>query len=84
MIAAGVNAKALSTCLGHSNISVTYDRYGHLTPGSSQRPRRSPMPTWSSPTPRRDWRREMADRVKGRAKDSTFFAKTLPITASEA
>jgi integrase len=33
-IAAGVNAKALSTYMGHSNISITYDRYGHLTPGN--------------------------------------------------
>jgi hypothetical protein len=34
MIAAGVNAKALSTFLGHANISITLDRYGHLMPGS--------------------------------------------------
>jgi integrase len=34
MIAADVNAKALSTYMGHSNISVTYDRYGHLMPGN--------------------------------------------------
>jgi integrase len=34
MIAAGVNAKALSTFMGHANISVTLDRYGHLMPGS--------------------------------------------------
>ena len=33
-IAAGVNAKALSTFLGHSSISITLDRYGHLMPGS--------------------------------------------------
>ena len=36
MIAAGVNAKALSTFMGHSNISITLDRYGHLMPGSEQ------------------------------------------------
>jgi integrase len=29
-----VNAKALSTFLGHSSISITLDRYGHLFPGS--------------------------------------------------
>ena len=29
-IAAGVNAKALTTYMGHSSIGVTYDRYGHL------------------------------------------------------
>ncbi len=34
MIAAGVNAKALSTYMGHANISITYDRYGHLMPGN--------------------------------------------------
>jgi integrase len=34
MIAAGVNAKALSTYMGHANISITLDRYGHLMPGN--------------------------------------------------
>ena len=34
MIAAGVNAKALSTYMGHSTISITLDRYGHLMPGN--------------------------------------------------
>ena len=34
MIAAGVNAKALSTYLGHSSVTITYDRYGHLMPGN--------------------------------------------------
>jgi integrase len=34
MIAAGVNAKALSTYLGHGNIGITLDRYGHLMPGN--------------------------------------------------
>ncbi len=34
MIAAGVNAKALSTYMGHANISITLDLYGHLLPGS--------------------------------------------------
>jgi integrase len=34
LIAAGVNAKALSTYLGHSSIQVTLDRYGHLMPGN--------------------------------------------------
>ena len=33
-IAAGVNAKALSTYMGHSSITITLDRYGHLMPGS--------------------------------------------------
>jgi len=34
MIAAGVNAKALSTYMGHSAVAVTFDRYGHLMPGN--------------------------------------------------
>ena len=34
MIAAGVNAKALSTYMGHSSIQITFDRYGHLMPGN--------------------------------------------------
>lgn len=34
MIAAGVNAKALSTYLGHATVSITLDRYGHLFPGN--------------------------------------------------
>ncbi len=34
MIAAGVNAKALSSYMGHSTISMTLDRYGHLMPGN--------------------------------------------------
>ena len=36
MIAASVNAKALSTYLGHSSIQITLDRYGHLMPGNEQ------------------------------------------------
>lgn len=34
MIAAGVNAKALSVCMGHSSVTITFDRYGHLMPGN--------------------------------------------------
>lgn len=34
MIAAGVNAKALSTYMGHSSVMITFDRYGHLMPGN--------------------------------------------------
>ena len=34
MIAAGVNAKALSEFMGHATIAITYDLYGHLLPGS--------------------------------------------------
>lgn len=33
-IAAGLNAKTLSTYLGHATIMITLDRYGHLMPGS--------------------------------------------------
>jgi integrase len=34
MIAASVNAKTLSTYMGHSSITITLDRYGHLFPGA--------------------------------------------------
>jgi integrase len=36
MIAAGVNAKALSTYMGHANIGITLDTYGHLMPGNEE------------------------------------------------
>jgi integrase len=36
MIAAGVNAKALSTYMGHKSITTTLDRYGHLMPGNEE------------------------------------------------
>jgi len=34
MIAAGINPKALSTYMGHTSITITLDRYGHLLPGN--------------------------------------------------
>jgi integrase len=34
MIAAGVNAKALTTYMGHGSVQITFDRYGHLMPGN--------------------------------------------------
>jgi integrase len=34
MIAAGVNVKALSTFMGHANIRITLDQYGHLLPAA--------------------------------------------------
>ena len=33
-IAAGINPKALSSYMGHSSITITLDRYGHLLPGN--------------------------------------------------
>jgi len=38
-IAAGLNPKTLSTYLGHSTITITFDRYGHLMPGSEDEAR---------------------------------------------
>ena len=32
--AAGVNAKSLSVYMGHSSITITLDRYGHLFEGN--------------------------------------------------
>ena len=35
MIASGMrNMKALSVYMGHSSVSITWDRYGHLLPGN--------------------------------------------------
>lgn len=34
MIAARVNARALSAHMGHSSVTITLDRYGHLMPGN--------------------------------------------------
>src|SRR4029450_2019723 len=34
MIAAGINAKALSTFMGHGSVTITLDCYGHPMPGS--------------------------------------------------
>jgi len=36
LIAAGVNAKALSSDMGHASVTITYDRYGHLMPGNEE------------------------------------------------
>ena len=34
LIAAGVNAKAITAYLGHASIQSTFDLYGHLMPGN--------------------------------------------------
>jgi hypothetical protein len=36
MIAAGVNAKAPSTFLSHGSVTIRFDSYGHLFPGSEK------------------------------------------------
>jgi integrase len=36
LIAAGVNAKAITAYLGHASIQTTFDLYGHLMPGSEE------------------------------------------------
>ena len=45
MIAAGVNAKALATYMGHASVTITYDRYGHLMPGNEDEAARCSTPT---------------------------------------
>jgi integrase len=45
MIAANVNAKVLSSYTGHSTITVTLDRYGHLLPGN-EREAAALLDTW--------------------------------------
>jgi integrase len=39
MIAAGENPKAIQTFMGHATIQMTFDRYGHLMPGSRDQAR---------------------------------------------
>jgi integrase len=34
LVGAGVNVKAISTYMGHANISITLDRYAHLFPNA--------------------------------------------------
>jgi integrase len=34
MIGAGANMKALAAYMGHSSVTITLDRYGHLLPGN--------------------------------------------------
>jgi len=46
MIAAGVNAKALSTYRGHAGIQITLDLYGHLMPGNESEAARRSCGTW--------------------------------------
>lgn len=36
MIAAGVNAKALSSYMGHASVTLTLDRSGHMFPGNEE------------------------------------------------
>src|SRR4051794_11990327 len=38
-IASGMNAKTVTTLLGHSSIAITFDRYGHLFPGAEHEAR---------------------------------------------
>ena len=50
MIAASINSKALSTYMGHSTITITLDRYGHLLPATKPTPPKSSKPG-STPPP---------------------------------
>ena len=36
LIAAGVNAKAITAYLGHASTQTTFDLYGHLMPGNEE------------------------------------------------
>lgn len=38
-IDAGLNAKTVSTLIGHASITFTFDKYGHLFPGSEEQAR---------------------------------------------
>ena len=56
MIAAGINSKALSTYMGHSSITITLDRYGHLLPGNETQAAHL-LDTWLNNASRASWRR---------------------------
>lgn len=62
MIAAGVNAKALTTYMGHASVRVTFDRYGHLMPGN-ERGGRAPGRLPREGDWRADWRAQPLDRM---------------------
>jgi len=70
MIAAGVNAKALSTYMGHSSITITLDRYGHLMPGN-EREAADMLTGYLSRATTRDAHRAPADRDHGSSFDTT-------------
>ncbi len=36
LIAAGVNARAITAYMGHASIQITFDLYGHLMPGNER------------------------------------------------
>ena len=48
MIAAGRNAKAIATFMGHSSVQISYDRYGHLMPGGEEEAGERLIPIWRS------------------------------------
>ena len=52
MIAAGINTKALSTYMGHSSITITLDRYGHLLPGNETQAAHLSKPGSTPPPPK--------------------------------
>jgi hypothetical protein len=54
-IAAGLNPKTLSTYLGHSTITITLDRYGHMMPGSEVERERCLTPTLTGRTSLSNW-----------------------------
>jgi integrase len=39
LIAAGVNAKAITEAMGHASVTMTFDRYGHLMPDGREEAR---------------------------------------------
>jgi integrase len=56
-VGAGVNAKALSTYMGHASIGITLDRYGHLMPGNEDEAAALLDSYLERPTRPRDWQR---------------------------
>jgi hypothetical protein len=63
LIAAGVNAKAITTYMGRASIQTMYDLYGKLMPGSESDAARSSTPTLREQIRRRASRRSSLRKV---------------------
>jgi hypothetical protein len=89
MIAADVNAKALSTYMGHSSITITLDRYGHLMPGNESgscgAARRLPAKGGHrSANQARNRMRQQPDRDQARALRCTARARAAMLRSADA
>ena len=76
MIAAGVDAKALASYIGHSSVTITLDRYGHLCPAT-----RMSRPNCSTFTSLAAWRLPITTRQRSGANEP-LRSKIQPVSAT--